>query len=79
MDAAAFVEQMSSAISRDRHVRRRHPMVFDSRGGRIVNGTLTARPGAATFPISRTDRGPAGRIWEARFLTLKSMRYSRLP
>jgi translocation and assembly module TamB len=80
LDAARFVQQMEfSNISATGTFDGVIPMVFDERGGRIVDGRLTARAEGGTLSyigeLSDKDLGPYGKL---AFDALKALRYSKL-
>lgn len=80
MDAAAFVEQMQfSNIAATGTFDGIVPMVFDDRGGRIVNGYLAARAGGGTVSyIGELTEAELGAYGKLAFDALKSMRYNKL-
>lgn len=80
MDAAAFVEQMKfSNIAATGTFDGIVPMVFDERGGRIVDGYLAARPGGGTVSyIGELTEAELGAYGKLAFDALKSLRYNKL-
>jgi len=80
MDAARFVQQMEfSNISATGTFDGVIPMVFDERGGRIVDGRLTARTegGTLSYIGELTDK-ELGAYGKLAFDALKSLRYNKL-
>lgn len=79
MDAARFVQQMEfSNISATGTFDGIIPMQFDQRGGRVVNGRLSARPpgGTLSYIGELTDRD-LGVYGKMAFDALKSLSYTR--
>ncbi|HEV2748168.1 MAG TPA: YdbH domain-containing protein [Allosphingosinicella sp.] len=80
LDAATFIQQMEfSNISATGTFDGLVPMVFDERGGRIVQGRLAARAegGDLSYIGELTDK-QLGYYGKLAFDALKSMRYARL-
>jgi hypothetical protein len=80
LDAARFVQQMEfSNISATGTFDGIIPMVFDERGGRIVDGRLVARPegGTLSYIGELTDKA-LGVYGKLAFDALKALRYSKL-
>ena len=80
MDAAAFVEQMQfSNIAATGTFDGIVPMVFDQRGGRIVDGHLAARPAGGTVSyIGELTEAQLGAYGKLAFDALKALRYNKL-
>jgi hypothetical protein len=80
IDAAAFVQQMQfSNISATGTFDGVVPMVFDARGGRIVNGHLAARPGGGVVSyVGELSDQQLGAYGKLAFNALKSLGYKKL-
>jgi hypothetical protein len=80
LDAAKFVQQLDFPnIAATGTFDGTLPMVFDTGGGRIVNGAITARPPGGTLAyVGQLSSAQLGLMGKLAFDALKAIRYSSL-